>query len=1026
LNLVSKVHFFYTHYGLWRTVGRVFERLTGLHVLTLPQPSRSDGLATMILSSSESHSDRSVAPLKPGMAASQDLGVLFDEVFEIDLRLELGADFERGEVLLVGEKRQTVFRESLDAQRAGNGRYSIFFDKPLSVSGAGPLQLFICNRGKVGEIRLGIADQFDCHLAPATQCFVDGHDIGIALSAPPGARHPGPLALRVAGRSSSQHANYHRPQVPQVWYEDTIEVGTLYAAGLQQNPLSRFGRPFRFREATVERLKAEEARPKATGLLLLGRHIDPQRARQLVAAAQRRFMPVVGVLGARRGSGIAELGPTLTEVQLAHWSDVLFVAREKDAQRIKTLCSVDVCRGQPATLPTIICDWIPKYRRRILPRFSIVTILYNKAAALGPVLRSYFQQDYSGDFEVVFVDDASPDDSAALVDRLFAEARDSGRYARLPTYKVVRNPANLGNCVSRNVGVAAAEGDILVVIDADCMLNRHFLSRHAQAHSFGDTDVVVGPLNIETENEDPMQCLERLEAQPHLTARRTQLQDELNRLSFLNCITRNFSIQKEAVERDLFDPAFTYSADPASGFGWEDVEMGYRLYRRGKRIKYVSDAFSVHISHDAASPDRQKPIRSAKNFRRLFDKHPDLHQEARHWARHTLSNLKEWFSALQLEPSEDLKALELMLPQIGDSSPKRARGAGKRAAKLKVLTYRWHVPHQYELYKSGHDFALVRDLGTSMTNSWDLHHRPLPDNARFISKDSIQEREFDLAILHFDENVLSWENTNGVLGEDWGAAFRWFMDNVKLPKVAICHGTPQFYGQYNPAYDSPDLMQVIEPARQKLVEYLGGTLVVCNSHQAQREWGFRNSRVIWHGFDPTELPPASYERGILSPTGPLVLSRPHYRGYFLYKKVFADFPPEFLPSGLSVPDPSPLYHGNQFATWKYRNYVDEIRRYSIYFNPTLRSPMPRARGEPMMCGVVTVSAKNHDVDMFIKNGVNGFYADEPSELKEQLLFLSRNPVAAREIGAAGRRTALDVFNIDRYLEDWRDVIQSLV
>jgi glycosyltransferase involved in cell wall biosynthesis len=160
--------------------------------------------------------------------------------------------------------------------------------------------------------------------------------------------------------------------------------------------------------------------------------------------------------------------------------------------------------------------------------------------------------------------------------------------------------------------------------------------------------------------------------------------------------------------------------------------------------------------------------------------------------------------------------------------------------------------------------------------------------------------------------------------------------------------------------------------------------------------------------------------------GPLVLSRPHYRGYYLYKKVFTDFPTEFLASSLVVPDPSPLYQCNQFATWKYRNYVDEIRRYSVYFNPTLRSPMPRSRGEPMMCGVVTVNAKNHDVDLFIKNGVNGFYAEEPGELKEQLLFLLRNPAAAREIGAAGRRTALDIFNIDRYLEDWRAVIQSVV
>jgi glycosyltransferase involved in cell wall biosynthesis len=507
-------------------------------------------------------------------------------------------------------------------------------------------------------------------------------------------------------------------------------------------------------------------------------------------------------------------------------------------------------------------------------------------------------------------------------------------------------------------------------------------------------------------------------------ARRTQLQDEFNRTSFVNCITRNFSIRTSLIEPEFFDPAFSYTADPSSGFGWEDVEMGYRVYKRGLRIKYVSDAFSIHITHDPAVPDKLKPVRSVRNFRRLLEKHPDLRHEARRWVRDTIGSLRQWFEAVQVEPNEDLRALEALVPPVTEPPPSPPRKPGRRPGKLNILTYRWHVPHQYELYKLGHDFSLVRDLGTSFTGTWELRHRPLPDNARFISRASIRESDFDLAIVHFDENVLSWENCNGIIGEEWGAAFRWFMENVKLPKIAICHGTPQFYGQYNPAYDTSDPLQVIEPARQRLVDYLGDTLVICNSHQAQREWGFRRSRVIWHGFDPTEFPPATHERGILSPLGPLVFSRPHYRGYFLYKKVFADFPREFAPSTLSVPDPCPLYHGNQFARWKYRNYVDEIRRYSVYFNPTQRSPMPRARAEPMMCGVATVSAKNHDVDMFIQNGVNGFYSDDAGELREQLLFLSNNSVAAKSVGTAGRRTAIDLFNVDRYLADWRSLIHA--
>jgi glycosyltransferase involved in cell wall biosynthesis len=210
-----------------------------------------------------------------------------------------------------------------------------------------------------------------------------------------------------------------------------------------------------------------------------------------------------------------------------------------------------------------------------------------------------------------------------------------------------------------------------------------------------------------------------------------------------------------------------------------------------------------------------------------------------------------------------------------------------------------------------------------------------------------------------------------------------------------------------------------------MVEYLGDIPVVCNSHQAQRDWRFRKSRVIWHGFDPAEFPPATYQRGIVSPLGPLVMSRPHYRGYFLYREVFDGCFEELRPETLRVPEPHVAYSGNAYAAAKYQNYVDELRRYTVYFNPTLRSPMPRARAEPMMCGVVPVSARNHDVDMFIENGVNGFYGESADELREQLRYLVRNPEAARAMGRRARETAMRVFNIERFLGEWALLVRDV-
>ncbi len=145
-------------------------------------------------------------------------------------------------------------------------------------------------------------------------------------------------------------------------------------------------------------------------------------------------------------------------------------------------------------------------------------------------------------------------------------------------------------------GIAASTGDVLVVVDADCLLNRDFVLRHVEAHAFDDCEVVVGAMNIETRGRDPLEVLAEHERDPGLALVHSELQDRTNKTSFLNCITRNFSIKREAIAEELFDPLFSYSADPASGFGWEDIEMGYRLYKRGARIKFVEEAFSVHIS----------------------------------------------------------------------------------------------------------------------------------------------------------------------------------------------------------------------------------------------------------------------------------------------------------------------------------------------------------------------------------------------------------------------------------------------
>lgn len=80
----------------------------------------------------------------------------------------------------------------------------------------------------------------------------------------------------------------------------------------------------------------------------------------------------------------------------------------------------------------------------------------------------------------------------------------------------------------------------------------------------------------------------------------------------------------------------------------------------------------------------------------------------------------------------------------------------------------------------------------------------------------------------------------------------------------------------------------------------------------------------------------------------------------------------------------------------------------------------------MMAGLVTVNMRNHDVDLFIRTGVNGFIADSPDEMAEQLRFLNENPLARKKMAGASRMTALERFNQDRYLADWDRLLRQVV
>ncbi len=299
-----------------------------------------------------------------------------------------------------------------------------------------------------------------------------------------------------------------------------------------------------------------------------------------------------------------------------------------------------------------------------------------------------------------------------------------------------------------------------------------------------------------------------------------------------------------------------------------------------------------------------------------------------------------------------------------------------------------------------------------------------------------------------DQEIVSYLDDTGVHVRNiiglylWvlaGASFLGFLSHLRttlrIPLIAVCHGVPplseEFFGREDrvPEWPAP-APEVNEIERQRLVDFLGDILVVCNSHQAAKEWQFKKSTVIWHGFDPSEYPSATYRRSVLT-VARGVRRRPYYRGYALYNEVTrgldCDILGDDMPNTVSVPEPAyDDTRPNEYAYKKFRNYVDLIRQYSIFFNPTLRSCMPRSRAEAMLCGLAVVTANNHDVDRFLRNGVDGFYSSEAAELRHFLEYCIKNPRAAKRVGQAGSETAARAFHYQRFLEAWQAIIHDAI
>ena len=238
---------------------------------------------------------------------------------------------------------------------------------------------------------------------------------------------------------------------------------------------------------------------------------------------------------------------------------------------------------------------------------SVVVPTYNRIETLKVVLPSLLEQTLDPvAYEIVLADSHSTDGTETYV-RELAGSLSGERVRYVPG-------AYSGRASARNAGVAAARAPVVLFTDADIIAANNLLERHALGHrdALGRRIAVVG-CELQVRSLDDYR---RQRDDP--AARRPLHPQTRRRLSWLYFLTGNASVRRaDLLDVGCFDESFT-------GYGHEDLELGYRLEKSGVEIRY--DPLAVNYHWHPVGYDEQigRMELAGVSTVRFYRKHPDF------------------------------------------------------------------------------------------------------------------------------------------------------------------------------------------------------------------------------------------------------------------------------------------------------------------------------------------------------------------------------------------------------------------
>jgi GT2 family glycosyltransferase len=193
---------------------------------------------------------------------------------------------------------------------------------------------------------------------------------------------------------------------------------------------------------------------------------------------------------------------------------------------------------------------------------SVIIPTYNRGWILRKSLEALFNQSYPKDkYEIILIDDGSTDDTETMIESLSSSYK----------FKYLRNKKRLGIPRTRNRGIRQAQGKYIIFTDSDVVASPDFIAQHMAYHKKYQEIIVNGELI-------------RVPSFKQIGKKRKSIFD----LSLSPFDTANVSVaRKPLLEVGGFD-------EDLLAYGWQDLELGYRLRKAGLKCKRNRQALGYH------------------------------------------------------------------------------------------------------------------------------------------------------------------------------------------------------------------------------------------------------------------------------------------------------------------------------------------------------------------------------------------------------------------------------------------------